>query len=143
MTNSFFLIANVAFDQAAAPNAALEHERAGELSAPFETDVDRQTFRAEIARVLDDRQPNRLASGNTDALDKVLEDRLDRFYVAKVYLQSDSATANTEALRRSSMIWPTPNTNGTAQRTWTARPSGARSIERHDGQGTDRIKKSY
>ena len=50
--------------------------------------------------MLDDRQLVRLTSGDADALDKVLEDRLDRLYVAKVYLQSDAATANTEALRQ-------------------------------------------
>jgi type IV secretion system T-DNA border endonuclease VirD2 len=80
--------------------SVLEHERAGELSAPFQTDADRQAFRAEIEQVLDDRQLDRLASGDADALDKVLEDRLDRLYVAKVYLQSDAATANTDALRQ-------------------------------------------
>ncbi|MEO0665273.1 MAG: relaxase/mobilization nuclease domain-containing protein [Pseudomonadota bacterium] len=78
----------------------LDHERAGELSAPFETEADRETFRDEIARVLDNRQLERLTSGDADALEKVLEDRLDRLYVAKVYLQSDAATANTEALRQ-------------------------------------------
>ena len=78
----------------------LDHERAGELSPPFETEAERDAFREEIARVQDDRQLNRLTSGDADALDKVLEDRLDRLYVAKVYLQSDSATANTEALRQ-------------------------------------------
>jgi type IV secretion system T-DNA border endonuclease VirD2 len=78
----------------------LDHERAGELSAPFETEAERDAFRTEIARVLDDRQLDRLRSGDADALDKVLEDRLDRLYVAKVYLQSDAATANTEALRQ-------------------------------------------
>ncbi|MEM9638044.1 MAG: relaxase/mobilization nuclease domain-containing protein [Pseudomonadota bacterium] len=78
----------------------LDHERAGELSAPFETEAEREAFREEIARALDDRQIERLTSGDSDALDKVLEDRLDRLYVAKVYLQSDSATANTEALRQ-------------------------------------------
>ncbi|WBU55175.1 MULTISPECIES: relaxase/mobilization nuclease domain-containing protein [Paracoccus] len=78
----------------------LDHERAGELSAPFETEAERDAFREEIARVLDDRQLERLTSGDADALDKVLEDRLDRLYVAKVYLQSDAATANTEALRQ-------------------------------------------
>ncbi len=78
----------------------LEHERAGELSAPFETEAERDAFREEITRVLDDRQLGRLTSGDADALDKVLEDRLDRLYVAKVYLQSDAATANTEALRQ-------------------------------------------
>ncbi|KAA8606047.1 endonuclease [Salipiger aestuarii] len=78
----------------------LDHERAGELSAPFETEAERDAFRGEIARVLDDRQLARLTSGDADALDKVLEGRLDRLYVAKVYLQSDAATANTEALRQ-------------------------------------------
>jgi type IV secretion system T-DNA border endonuclease VirD2 len=78
----------------------LDHERAGELSAPFETEAERDAFRGEIARVLDDPQLERLTSGDADALDKVLEDRLDRLYVAKVYLQSDAATANTEALRQ-------------------------------------------
>ncbi|TDK50998.1 relaxase/mobilization nuclease domain-containing protein [Antarcticimicrobium luteum] len=78
----------------------LDHERAGELSAPFETEAERDAFRDEIVRVLDNRQLERLTSGDADALEKVLEDRLDRLYVAKVYLQSDAATANTEALRQ-------------------------------------------
>jgi len=78
----------------------LDHERAGELSAPFETEAERDAFRDEIARVLDNRQLERLTSGDADALEKVLEDRLDRLYVAKVYLQSDAATANTEVLRQ-------------------------------------------
>ena len=78
----------------------LDHERAGELSAPFETEAERDAFRGEIARVLDDPQLERLTSGDADALEKVLEDRLDRLYVAKVYLQSDAATSNTEALRQ-------------------------------------------
>lgn len=76
------------------------HERAGEYSAPFETEAERDAFRDEIARVLDDRQLSRLTSGDADALDKVLEDRLDRLHAAKVYLQSDVATANMEALRQ-------------------------------------------
>ena len=78
----------------------LDHERAGDLSAPFETEAERDAFRSEISRVLDDRQRDRLTSGDADALEQVLEDRLDRLYVAKVYLQSDAATANTEALRQ-------------------------------------------
>ncbi|AUQ56294.1 MULTISPECIES: relaxase/mobilization nuclease domain-containing protein [Phaeobacter] len=78
----------------------LTHERAGELSAPFKTDAERDAFRHEITQVLDVRQLDRLTSGDADALDKVLEDRLDRLYVAKVYLQSDAETANTDALRQ-------------------------------------------
>ncbi len=78
----------------------LAHERAGELTGPFETEADRDAFRSEIARVLDERQLDRLTSGDADALERVLEDRLDRLYAAKVYLQSDAATANSEALRQ-------------------------------------------
>jgi len=78
----------------------LAHERAGELTGPFETEADRDAFRSEIAQVLDERQLDRLTSGDADALEKVLEDRLDRLYAAKVYLQSDVATANSEALRQ-------------------------------------------
>ncbi|RZV98283.1 MAG: endonuclease, partial [Rhodobacteraceae bacterium] len=78
----------------------LAHERAGELTGPFETEADREAFRGEIARVLDERRLDRLTSGDADALEQVLEDRLDRLYAAKVYLQSDAATANSEALRQ-------------------------------------------
>ena len=78
----------------------LAHERAGELSSPFEAQADRDAFRTEIARVLDDRHLERLTSGDADALDQILEDRLDQLYAAKVYLQSDAATANSEALRQ-------------------------------------------
>ena len=78
----------------------LAHERAGELSSPFEGTADRAAFRDEIAGVLDEAQRDRLTSGDADALEKVLEDRLDRLYAAKVYLQSDAATANSAALRQ-------------------------------------------
>ena len=81
-------------------NRVLAHERAGELTVLFGTEADREAFRREIARVLGERQLDRLTSGDTDALDHVLEDRLDRLYAAKVYLQSDAATANSEALRQ-------------------------------------------
>jgi type IV secretion system T-DNA border endonuclease VirD2 len=78
----------------------LAHERAGELSSPFETAPDREAFRAQVARVLDAAQLDRLKDGDSDALENVIEDRLDRLYAAKVYLQSDAATANSEALRQ-------------------------------------------
>ncbi len=78
----------------------LAHELAGELSSPFETQSDREGFRKEIARVLDDGHLDRLKEGDSDALENVIEDRLDRLYAAKVYLQSDAATANSEALRQ-------------------------------------------
>jgi type IV secretion system T-DNA border endonuclease VirD2 len=78
----------------------LVHERAGELSSPFETENDREAFRTEVARVLDAAQLDRLKEGDSDALENVIEDRLDRLYAAKVYLQSDAATANSDALRQ-------------------------------------------
>ena len=78
----------------------LAHERAGELSSPFETDQEREAFRTEVARVLDAAQLDRLNEGDSDALQNVIEDRLDRLYAAKVYLQSDAATANSDALRQ-------------------------------------------
>ena len=78
----------------------LVHERAGELSSPFETETERAAFRAEVARVLEAAQLDRLNDGDSDALENVLEDRLDRLYAAKVYLQSDAATANSDALRQ-------------------------------------------
>jgi type IV secretion system T-DNA border endonuclease VirD2 len=78
----------------------LAHERAGELSSPFETATEREAFRTEVARVLDAAQLDRLKEGDSAALENVIEDHLDRLYAAKVYLQSDAATANSEALRQ-------------------------------------------
>ena len=78
----------------------LAHERAGELSSPFETETEREAFRAQVARVLDAAQLDRLKDGDSDALENVIEDRLDRLYAAKVYLQSDAATASSDALRQ-------------------------------------------
>ena len=78
----------------------LAHERAGELSSPFERETEREAFRAQVARVLDKAQLDRLNDGDSDALENIIEDRLDRLYAAKVYLQSDAATANSDALRQ-------------------------------------------
>jgi len=78
----------------------LAHERAGKLASPLETETERQAFRTEVARVLDAAQLDRLKEGDSDALENVIEDRLDRLYAAKVYLQSDAATANSDALRQ-------------------------------------------
>ena len=78
----------------------LTHERAGALSSPFETATEREAFRAQVARVLDAAQLDRLNDGDSDALENIIEDRLDRLYAAKVYLQSDAATANSDALRQ-------------------------------------------
>jgi type IV secretion system T-DNA border endonuclease VirD2 len=77
----------------------LENERTGEMSAPF-ADVDqRLAYREAVERELDAEQIERLRDGDVDVLKEQITDRLDRLYAAKVYLQSDEATANSEAAR--------------------------------------------
>ncbi|WP_377513388.1 relaxase/mobilization nuclease domain-containing protein [Octadecabacter sp. R77987] len=77
----------------------IEHEREGNLSSPFADAEDRQSYRDAVERDLDDVQLDRLRAGDADVLKNQIEDRLDRLYVAKSYLQSDAATANSEATR--------------------------------------------
>ena len=66
----------------------------------FIIDSEREAFRSEVAQILDAAQLDRLKEGDSDALENVIEGRLDRLYAAKVYLQSDAATANSDALRQ-------------------------------------------
>ena len=77
----------------------VQHERDGNLSSPFENDDQRIDYREAVERELDDQQVVRLQNGDADVLSERIEDRLDRLYAAKVYLQSDAATANSEAAR--------------------------------------------
>lgn len=77
----------------------IAHERDGNLSSPFEADEDRQSYRDAVERQLDEAQIDGLRAGDADVLKDQIEDRLDRLYVAKSYLQSDAATANSEAAR--------------------------------------------
>ncbi|RKF12520.1 endonuclease [Roseovarius spongiae] len=77
----------------------LYHERAGEMTAPFADAEQRLAYREAVERELDAEQIERLRDGDTDVLREQISDRLDRLYAAKVYLQSDEATANSEAAR--------------------------------------------
>jgi len=77
----------------------LEHERAGEMSEPFRDIEERLAYRDAVERELDTEQIDRLKDGDVDVLREQITDRLDRLYAAKVYLQSDEATANSEAAR--------------------------------------------
>ncbi|SFO26204.1 Relaxase/Mobilisation nuclease domain-containing protein [Roseovarius lutimaris] len=77
----------------------IEHERTEKIEGPFDGDVDSQTFRDQIERELDDEQLEALRNGDADALENVIDERLDRLYAAKAYLQSDAETANSEATR--------------------------------------------
>ena len=77
----------------------VQHERDGNLSSPFETDDQRLSYRETVEQELDEAQVERLRNGDADVLSDRIEDRLDRLYAAKTYLQSDAATANSEAAR--------------------------------------------
>ncbi len=74
-------------------------ERGGNLSSPFADDDARFSYREAVERELDDAQVAALRNGDADVLKAQIEDRLDRLYAAKAYLQSDAATANSEAAR--------------------------------------------
>lgn len=77
----------------------IAHERNDKINTPFVEEGSSDAFRREIERALDDDQVEALRSGDSDALSEVIDDRLDRLYAAKAYLQSDEATANSEATR--------------------------------------------
>lgn len=92
-------------ETAARPNAnedvqrVIAHERDGNLSSPFVDDDARLSYREAVERELDDAQVAALRVGDADVFKARIEDRLDRLYAAKAYLQSDAATANSEAAR--------------------------------------------
>ena len=77
----------------------IAHERNDKINSPFAENGGSVAFRREIERALDDDQVEALRSGDSDALAEVVDDRLDRLYAAKAYLQSDETTANSEATR--------------------------------------------
>ena len=74
-------------------------ERADPVNDSMPDAASRAAFRREVKRELSDEQLDRLKDGDADALDQVIDDRLDRLYAAKAYLQSDEATANGDAVR--------------------------------------------
>ncbi len=92
-------------ETSAGPNAnedvqrVIAHEREGNLSSPFADDDARLSYRDAVERELDDAQVAALRNGDADVFKAQIEDRLDRLYAAKAYLQSDAATANSEAAR--------------------------------------------
>jgi len=77
----------------------VEHERSDDLSSPFANDDQRISYREQVEKELDGEQIERLREGDSDALENVSDDRLDRLYAAKSYLQTDVATANSEVYR--------------------------------------------
>ena len=92
-------------ETAAGPNAnedvqrVIAHERDGNQSSPFADDDARLSYRDAVEQELDDAQVAALRNGDADVFKAQIEDRLDRLYAAKAYLQSDAAMANSEAAR--------------------------------------------
>ncbi len=65
---------------------------------PFRSDLERETLRSELEELVGEESTPDLAIGDETALEEHIEDRLDRLYVAKAYLQSDAALANSVAM---------------------------------------------
>ena len=70
------------------------------MARPFEAGWSGEACRTEVGQVLGGSELGRRKVGDSDAVENVREDRLDRLYAGKVYRQSDAATANSEALRQ-------------------------------------------
>lgn len=73
-------------------------ERADPIHDSMPDDASKAAFRGAVERELSEEQLDRLKGGDADAMDEIIDDRLDRLYAAKAYLQSDEATAQSEAL---------------------------------------------
>ena len=99
------MVSDTGREIAAGPNAnedlqrVIAYELDGNLSSPFADDDARLSFRDAVERELDDAQVAALRNGDANVFKAQIEDRLDRLYAAKAYLQSDAATANSEAAR--------------------------------------------
>jgi len=65
---------------------------------PFRSDLERETLRAELEELVGEESTLDLAIGDETALEEHIEDRMDRLYAAKAYLQSDAALANSVAM---------------------------------------------
>jgi len=65
---------------------------------PFRDPAEREALRGEITALIGEERSIELAIGDDAALDEVFEDRLDRLYLAKAYLQSDANLASSIAM---------------------------------------------
>jgi type IV secretion system T-DNA border endonuclease VirD2 len=65
---------------------------------PFRSDLERETFRAELEELVGKEGTPDLAIGDDTTLEEHMSDRLDRLYAAKAYLQSDAALTNSMAM---------------------------------------------
>ncbi|MCK5934363.1 MAG: relaxase/mobilization nuclease domain-containing protein [Fulvimarina manganoxydans] len=72
----------------------LEALRANSAMDPFDREADGIRFREAVEEHLNENAIETLKQGDDSALVDLADDRLDRLYLAKAYLQSDAATAN-------------------------------------------------
>lgn len=78
----------------------LDRIRQDPTTEPFRDEAEKQGFRAEIADLLGADQTAKLGQGDEEVLSERIEDRLDRLYMAKAYLQSEEAAAHSPAMER-------------------------------------------
>ncbi|MGH1369372.1 MAG: relaxase/mobilization nuclease domain-containing protein [Maritimibacter sp.] len=76
----------------------LSRMREDPTADPFISDLERETLRAELEELVGEERTPDLAIGDETTLEKHIEDRLDRLYAAKAYLQSDAALASSMAM---------------------------------------------
>jgi hypothetical protein len=79
-------------------NDVVARERTDPIHASMPDAESKAAFRGAVEGELSDERLERLKEGDADALDGIIDDRLDRLYAAKAYLQSDETTAHSEAL---------------------------------------------
>ena len=77
---------------------ALQRLRQDPTSDPFGDDLDRGALRQELHELIGDNRAADLAIGDERALEDHIEDRLDRLYMAKAYLESQPELANSVAM---------------------------------------------
>ncbi|NVK58341.1 MAG: relaxase/mobilization nuclease domain-containing protein [Alteromonadaceae bacterium] len=86
-------------DTASSTASVLAAMRQDSASDPFASASEREAYRAEIESRLTEDQIEDLRNGSDEALADVSDDRLDRLYAAKAYLQTDAATAEGEVMQ--------------------------------------------
>lgn len=76
----------------------LQRLRQDPTAEPFQDESERDVLRGELTNLLGEDQAARLGDGDDSALADQLEDRLDRLYMAKAYLQSEATLSNSVAM---------------------------------------------
>lgn len=76
----------------------LQRLRQDPTAEPFKDETERDALRGELTNLLGEDQVKRLGDGDDSVLADQLEDRLDRLYMAKAYLQSEATLSHSVAM---------------------------------------------